>query len=144
MSWPGVRTAVEVDGAEPRALASKAEAPVVDPAVRFLKVGRRQLRTGVVFPTGHNGGPLPVIMAPYGGPGAQMVLASRSMWLEAQWLADQGFAVVVADGRGTPGRGPVFEREVYRDLATPPLEDQVEALHGAAEAFPQLDLRGWA
>ncbi len=149
MSWPGVRTAVEVDGAEPRALASKAEAPVVDPAVRFLKVGRRQLRTGVVFPSGHKGGPLPVIMAPYGGPGAQMVLASRSVWLEAQWLADQGFAVVVADGRGTPGRGPVFEREVYRDLATPPLEDQVEALHGAAEAFPQLDLtrvgiRGWS
>jgi dipeptidyl-peptidase-4 len=78
-----------------------------------------------------------------------MVMASRSMWLEAQWLADQGFAVVVADGRGTPGRGPVFEREVYRDLATPPLEDQVEALHGAADAFPQLDLtrvgiRGWS
>ena len=25
---------------------------------------------------------------------------------EDQWLADQGFCVVVADGRGTPGRGP--------------------------------------
>ena len=153
LSWPGVRATVEVDGAEPYALASHAEAPVVDPAVNFLTLGRRQLRTGVVLPTGHSGNPadgkLPVIMAPYGGPGAQVVLASRSAWLEAQWLADQGFAVVVADGRGTPGRGPGFEHEVYRDLAMPPLEDQVEALHGAAAAFPVLDLtrvgiRGWS
>ncbi len=55
----------------------------------------------------------------------------------------------MADGRGTPGRGPDFEHEVYRDLAGPTLEDQVEALHGAAEAFPVLDLarvgiRGWS
>ncbi len=149
LSWPGARTSVQVDGSEPRPLQNKAEAPVVDPSVNFLSVGPRQLRTGVVFPAGHRGGKLPVVMAPYGGPGAQMVMASRSLWLEAQWLADQGFVVVVADGRGTPGRGPAFEREVYRDLAMPALEDQVEALYGAAEAFPELDLarvgiRGWS
>jgi dipeptidyl-peptidase 4 len=157
MSWDGARATVEVDGSEPRALASKEEAPVVVPAVHFLEVGRRQLRTGVVLPAGHAGNgaanpagtKLPVIVAPYGGPGAQRVLASRAMWLEAQWLANQGFAVVVADGRGSPGRGPAFEHEVYRDLATPPLEDQVEALYAAAEAFPELDLnrvgiRGWS
>jgi dipeptidyl-peptidase-4 len=78
-----------------------------------------------------------------------MVLRAKSLWLEAQWIADQGFAVVVADGRGTPGRGPAFERTVYRDLAHPPLEDQVEALHGAAEQVPELDLgrvgiKGWS
>jgi dipeptidyl-peptidase-4 len=78
-----------------------------------------------------------------------MVLAARSAWLEAQWLADQGFGVVVADGRGTPGRGPAWEREVYRDLAGPVLEDQVEALLGAAAKVPELDLgrvgiRGWS
>jgi dipeptidyl-peptidase 4 len=149
MSWPGPRTTVEVEGSEPRPLASKGETPVVDPDVTFLKVGRRELRAGVVLPAGHAGGKLPVIMAPYGGPGAQMVMASQALWLEAQWLANQGFAVVVADGRGTPGRGPGFEREVYLDLAMPPLEDQVEALHGAAEAFPDLDvsrvgITGWS
>jgi dipeptidyl-peptidase-4 len=78
-----------------------------------------------------------------------MVMQSQNLWLEVQWLADQGFAVVVADGRGTPGRGPAFERQVYRDLAMRPLEDQVVALYAAAEAFPELDLtrvgmRGWS
>jgi dipeptidyl-peptidase 4 len=149
LSWPGARATVEVDGSEPRALPSNAEVPVVDPVVNFLKIGPRQLRAGVVLPAGHTGGKLPVILAPYGGPGAQMVLASRSSWLEAQWLANQGFAVVVADGRGTPGRGPAFEHEVYLDLARPALEDQVEALHGAVEAVPDLDLnrvgiKGWS
>ena len=39
--------------------------------------------------------------------------------LEPQWLADQGFAVLVADGRGTPGRGIAWEHAVYRDLRRP-------------------------
>ncbi|HUC14386.1 MAG TPA: prolyl oligopeptidase family serine peptidase, partial [Acidimicrobiales bacterium] len=140
MARHGVQVVVHVDGSEPRALVDNAETPVVDPVVRFLKVGPRQLRVGVVLPSSHAGGKLPVIMAPYGGPGHQKVMAARSVWLEAQWLADQGFAVVVADGRGTPGRGLAFEREVYQDLAKPPLEDQVEALHLTAEEVPELDL----
>jgi dipeptidyl-peptidase-4 len=149
MAWSGVRHEVHVDGSPPRQLVSKAATPVVSPAVRFLTIGPRRLRVGVVLPSGHVGGKLPVIMCPYGGPGAQMVLAARSAWLEAQWLADQGFGVVVADGRGTPGRGPAWEREVYRDLAGPVLEDQVEALLGAAAKVPELDLgrvgiRGWS
>jgi dipeptidyl-peptidase-4 len=149
MGWHGARAEVRVDGSEPRPLESRAETPVVDPAVRFLRVGDRQLSVGLVLPTGHQGGKLPVVMAPYGGPGGQLVMAARSLWLAAQWLADQGFAVIVADGRGTPGRGPDFEREVYRDLAGPPLEDQVHALHGAAEMVPELDLgrvgiKGWS
>ena len=63
----------------------------------------------------------------------QKVLALQ---LESQWFADQGFAVLVIDGRGTPGRGPGWEREVYRNLADPVLEDQVDGLHAAAEAYP--------
>jgi dipeptidyl-peptidase-4 len=57
--------------------------------------------------------------------------------------------VLVADGRGTPGRGPEWEREVWRDLAAPVLDDQVAALHAAAERCPDLDtgrvaIRGWS
>jgi len=140
MARHGVQAVVHVDGSEPRALVDRAETPVVDPVVRFMKVGPRQLRVGVVLPSSHAGGKLPVIMAPYGGPGHQKVMAARSVWLEAQWFADQGFAVVVADGRGTPGRGPAFEREVYQDLANPPLQDQVEALQLTADDVPELDL----
>ena len=57
--------------------------------------------------------------------------------------------MVVVDGRGTPGRGPAFERAVHGDLAAPVLEDQVDALHAVAEEQPDLDLarvgiRGWS
>ncbi len=131
-------------------IASRAEVPVVTPSVVRLSVGPRQLRTGVVLPARHQVGDLwPVLMMPYGGPGAQVVMSDRRFWLEAQWRADQGFAVVAADGRGTPGRGPNWEREIYGDFATLVLADQVEALHGAAAAVEGLDLErvgicGWS
>ena len=107
-------------------------------------------RIAVLLPTDHRPGEkLPVLMDPYGGPHAQRVLSARSAWLTSQWFADQGFAVVVADGRGTPGCGPAHERAVAGDLAAPVLEDQVAALHAAAARQPELDLgrvgiRGWS
>ena len=42
-------------------------------------------------------------------------------------FAEHGYAVVVTDGRGTPGRGPAWERQVWGDLAGPVLDDQVAA-----------------
>jgi dipeptidyl-peptidase-4 len=107
-------------------------------------------RTAVIFPSGHRPGTkLPVLMDPYGGPHAQRVMATRSAYLTSQWFADQGFAVVISDGRGTPGRGPDYERAVLGDLAAPVLDDQVIALHAAAAQYPDLDLsrvgiRGWS
>jgi dipeptidyl-peptidase-4 len=94
-------------------------------------------------------GRLPVLLDPYGGPHLAMVQKALSLQLESQWFADQGFAVLVIDGRGTPGRGPGWDREVYRNLADPVLEDQVDGLHAAAERYPFLDLgrvaiRGWS
>jgi dipeptidyl-peptidase-4 len=150
MHHHGTHFDVVVKGRAVHRLANLAQAPLVDPRVRFLRVGPRELRVGVVLPTGHQPGTsLPVVMSPYGGPGAQMVLSARSAWLEDQWLADQGFAVVVADGRGTPGRGPSWDRTVFGDLASGVLEDQVEALQGAAAQISELDLsrvgiRGWS
>lgn len=149
MRWHGQKAEVRVEDREPAALADLAETPLVEPSVTFLRLGVRDLSVGVLLPAGHEGGKLPVIMAPYGGPGHQRVMAARSAWLQPQWLANQGFAVVVADGRGTPGRGPEWEREVYLDLAGPVLMDQVDALHAAAELQPELDLtrvgiEGWS
>ena len=77
------------------------------------------------------------------------MLAARGAYLTSQWFAEQGFAVLVADGRGTPGRGPAWDRAVAGNLADPVLEDQVDALHAAAEQFSDLDLsrvaiRGWS
>jgi dipeptidyl-peptidase-4 len=90
-----------------------------------------------------------VLLDPYGGPHAQRVLRTKHTFLTSQWLADQGFAVVVIDGRGTPGRGAAWEREVQGDLATTPLEDQVDGLRAVAADHPDLDLdrvaiRGWS
>jgi dipeptidyl-peptidase-4 len=145
----GSTTTVRRAGAE-RTITSFADLPGLTPQVTLLSAGKRELRAAVLFPSDHEPGtPLPVLMDPYGGPHAQRVLAARSAHLTSQWFADQGFAVVVVDGRGTPGRGPAFERAVHRDLAGPVLEDQVDALHAVAEQYPDLDLsrvgiRGWS
>lgn len=129
---------------------SHAEQPVLTPEVRLMTVGAGELRVGLVLPRGHDGeSPLPVLMDPYGGPHFQRVMMARARWLEPQWLADQGFAVIVADGRGTPGRGRRWARAVDGDLAGPVLEDQVSALHELAAVHPYLDvsrvaIRGWS
>ena len=145
----GSATTVHRDGAE-HTIASLADPPGLTPRITLLTAGERELRTALLLPTGHEPGTtLPVLMDPYGGPHAQRVLAARGAHLTSQWFADQGFAVVVVDGRGTPGRGPEFERAVHGDLAAPVLEDQVDALHAVAERHPDLDLtrvgiRGWS
>lgn len=141
----GVRWAL--DG---HVFSSHAETPELTPRVRMLSLGARELRGGLLLPEGHEPGrPLPVLLDPYGGPHFQRVVRARQFWLESQWLADQGFAVLVVDGRGTPGRGLGWARAVHGDVAGPPLEDQVDALQAAAEEVPELDLtrvaiRGWS
>ena len=121
------------------------------PRPAMLSLGPRQIRSALLFPSWHEpgSGPLPVLLDPYGGPHSQRVLAARGAYLTSQWFAEQGFAVLVADGRGTPGRGPAWDRAVAGDLADPVLADQVDALHAAAEQFGDLDLsrvaiRGWS
>ncbi|WP_066371421.1 S9 family peptidase [Herbidospora mongoliensis] len=138
---------IRLDGSS-TPIASVAERPGLDLRVSLSRAGSRELSTAVLLPSWHveGSGKLPVLMDPYGGPHAQRVLHSHRMFLEAQWWAEQGFAVIVADGRGTPGRGPAFEREVYRDF-TITLDDQVDVLQSMPH--PDLDLtrvaiRGWS
>jgi dipeptidyl-peptidase-4 len=149
---PGGRTAVLREEQPTVPVASLAERPVLDvPATRLL-LGPRELRAALHLPSWHRpgSGRLPVLLDPYGGVGRQRVTTELD-WrcLVAQWFAEQGFAVLVTDGRGTPGRGPDWEREVHGDLFGPVLEDQVTALHEAARRHPELDLgrvgiRGWS
>jgi dipeptidyl-peptidase-4 len=150
---PGTATIVRSVRGEHR-LASHAETPLVEPNVRLLTVGERNLAVAVLLPSGFDpeatdATPLPVLLDPYGGPHALRVTRSHNAYLTSQWFADQGFAVVVADGRGTPGRGSEWERAVHGDLAGPTLEDQIDALHAVAEQVGGLDLgrvaiRGWS
>jgi dipeptidyl-peptidase-4 len=133
-----------------RVIDSLAATPLVQPQVTIRHVGARRLATAVLLP--HDADqrtPLPVLLDPYGGPHAQRVVQARGAFGSSQWFADQGFAVVVIDGRGTPGRGAAWERAVHGDLAAPVLEDQLDGLAALAELEPRLDLsrvaiRGWS
>lgn len=141
---------VRRDGRPGLAVTSYAQRPPVRAEPRFFRVGEHDLAVGVVLPRDHEAGTrLPVLMDPYGGPHHREVLDMPERWLEAQWIADRGFAVVKVDGRGTGGRGPAWDRAVRDELASVTLADQVEGLLGVAELVPDLDLarvgiRGWS
>ncbi|WP_282795636.1 prolyl oligopeptidase family serine peptidase [Streptomyces sp. CC224B] len=146
----GSRVRVLRDGKQTATVASHAEQPGLTPRVTLTEGGARRIPCAVLLPTGYDpasGVRLPVLLDPYGGPHAQRVLASRNAFLTSQWFADQGFAVVVADGRGTPGRSPAWEKAIKGDL-TRTLDDQVEALGALAERFPldldRVAIRGWS
>ncbi|MFI2031071.1 S9 family peptidase [Streptomyces buecherae] len=140
------------DGVPVGLIGSRAERPVLTPRPTLLRLGERALRSALYLPSWHTpgDGKLPVLLDPYAGPALRVVRRCRGWWTcVSQWLAEQGFAVLVTDGRGTPGRGPAWEKAVHGDVLTPVLDDQVEALHAAAAEHPSLDLgrvaiRGWS
>jgi dipeptidyl-peptidase-4 len=146
---PGSVARVLRDGAQVAVVASHAETPVLSARVRLLEGGARRIPCAVLLPSGYREGDglLPVLMDPYGGPHGQRVLAAHNPHLTSQWFAEQGFAVIVADGRGAPGRSPAWEKAIAHDL-TPTLDDQVEALRALAEDFPldlgRVAIRGWS
>lgn len=151
LDHPGTTVTVHRATGGPVEIASVAETFPIEPHVHLLEAGAHGLRVAVLFPRDREPGvPLPVLMDPYGGPHAQRVLASARMFAESQWLADQGFCVIVADGRGTPGRGHAWERAVAGDFAGVTLDDQVEALQAVAAAFPdevdtsRVGITGWS
>jgi dipeptidyl-peptidase-4 len=152
---PGSRAQVLRDadrGGDRKAVAtvtSYAEDPGLSPRVTLTRGGARRVPCVVLMPTDYHGDtPLPVLLDPYGGPHGQRVVAAHNAHLTSQWFADQGFAVVVADGRGTPGHSPAWEKAVKDDLAAVVLQDQVDTLHALAADFPldlgRVAIRGWS
>ena len=126
---------------------NNAETMLVSPNVRLVEVGNTSV--AIVTPADGGTGKLPVLFDPYGGPHAQRVVATQMAFATSQWFADQGFVVVVADGRGTPGRGSDYERAVFGDLAQPVLDDQVAVLDALPMLEPRADvarvaIRGWS
>ncbi len=153
LAGPGPAVQILRDEQKPAArIEVRAEQPSLPtPEPDLFPAGPERIRCALLLPSWHRPGSarLPVLLDPYGGPHAQRVLAAQSAFHTSQWLAEQGFAVLVADGRGTPGRGPDWDRAVWHDLAGPVLEDQVTALQEAVERHKDLDLsrvaiRGWS
>ena len=159
---PSPERAISSHGADPFvALGFNATEPC---QVEMHRVGPLQVPTAIVWPSPRSASAesaqgrtdrLPILLDPYGGPGAQRVLNARSAYAEAQWFADQGYCVVIADGRGTPGwagtsgtgtlgtgtlgtgtlgagtagTGTNWQRAVRGDLAQAALADQLAALN---------------
>ncbi|MCC9688053.1 prolyl oligopeptidase family serine peptidase [Streptomyces sp. MNU103] len=146
---PGSRVRVLRDGKQTATVPSHAEDPGMSPRVTLTQGGARRIPCAVLMPRDYAGDtPLPVLMDPYGGPHGQRVAAAHNPYLTSQWFADQGFAVVVADGRGTPGHSPAWEKSVKDDIAAVVLQDQVDALQALAGDFPldldRVAIRGWS
>ncbi|MEW1723442.1 prolyl oligopeptidase family serine peptidase [Streptomyces sp. NPDC093109] len=151
---PTAHTVTVVRGGEAVGrIAVLTERPVVTPAPIPLVLGERESRGQLHLPSWYEpgSGRLPVLLSPYAGPGMQVVTRAGS-WHSAarQWFAEQGFAVLVVDGRGTPGRGVAWQQAIIGDRLTPVLDDQIDALHAAAERYDgaldltRVGIRGWS
>ncbi|HEY8473488.1 MAG TPA: prolyl oligopeptidase family serine peptidase [Natronosporangium sp.] len=116
-----------------------ASAPGPVPRPQLARVTDRRLPSGVLYPRHHvSGRRLPVLLVATGFD--QAVRAVRADWLPRQQWADEGFAVVAVDHRGTPGVAPSFEKVVHRRLADLALADLVDALAALTGKHPDLDL----
>ncbi len=94
---------------------------------------------------------VPLIVNPYGGPGAQTVV---NRWGDHEWadnllfdelLAQHGFAVLRTDNRGMGHRGRAFAQAAYNNFGPVQLSDQLAALDVVLEKYPQIDKQrlGW-
>ena len=144
-------TSVSSKGLVAGSLTAVNELPPVTLSLETMQVGSRDYPTTVIFPAGHVRGSrrLPVLMDPYGGPHGQRVVNAAQAYLASQWLADQGFLVIVADGRGMDGRGPAWDRLALNDFIGT-IDDQAEVLGEIAQRYPddvdtsRVAIRGWS
>lgn len=89
----------------------------------------------------------PVLLTQYSGPGSQSVQDRWSMdWEDA--LAEKGYVVICADGRGTGFRGEQFKKQTYGRLGALEVEDQLStARYVAAQPWADPDrigIYGWS
>lgn len=131
---------------------SLAEDPGLEVDPIHVDVPDSNIRVVTLWPSDHQVGKgrLPIIMAPYGGPHHARVTAAGQQFLTEQWLANLGFCVIIADGRGTPGCGPRWDRAIHHNLATPVLDDQIRALDAVIAEYPddvdnnRVGITGWS
>ncbi|MET4107306.1 DPP IV N-terminal domain-containing protein [Hymenobacter sp. UYP22] len=92
----------------------------------------------------------PVLMHVYGGPGSQTNADSwgGTNYLWHQMLAENGYIVVIVDGRGTGARGAAFKKVTYANLGKLETIDQGEGAKYLA-TLPYVDksrigIWGWS
>lgn len=129
----------------------QSHAAEIDAVVNWRRLEGNERWSGIlVLPVGHDESrPLPVICDAYGGPLVRKAIESKRQLVVAQWFADNGFAVLIADGRGTPSASVRQEQSVAGNLMEYAVQDQLSALEHACGKFPFLDrervvIRGWS
>jgi dipeptidyl-peptidase-4 len=100
----------------------------------------------LLLPEGAAPASVPLIVNPYGGPGAATVV---NRWgdglLFDELLAQHGYAVLHADNRGMGGRGRAFAQAAWHNSGAVQLEDQLTVVDAVLVRYPQLDPKrlGW-
>ena len=100
----------------------------------------------LLLPESTGAASVPLIVNPYGGPGASTVSNSWSSGLLFDELLTQhGFAVLHTDNRGMGGRGRAFAQAAYHNFGPVQLEDQLTVADAVLARYPQLDPKrqGW-
>jgi dipeptidyl-peptidase-4 len=110
--------------------------------------GKTALYGELALPAGQAAGSVPLIVNPYGGPGAQTVQNSWGSTQARMWdelLLQHGFAVLHVDNRGMAGRGRDFEQAAYHSFGPVQLADQLASIDQVLAKYPQLDSKrlGW-
>lgn len=124
--------------------------PPLAVTLEYLEVTERSLPAVIVWPENEVDKKLPILVNIYGGPHHSEVIAAGHTFYDDQWLANQGFCVVVIDNAGTPGKGPVWERQVFHNFSDIILQDQVSALEAICQRYhdkldsSRVGIAGWS
>jgi dipeptidyl-peptidase 4 len=124
--------------------------PNFEPNISIEYLAGTNLYAAVITPSNYQNEKLPVILSPYSGPHAQRVLNSASGFVTEQFLAEQGFLVVVIDSRGTSGRGKEFAQSIKTNWASKVLADQIDGLQelvsikSANFDLTRVGIKGWS
>ena len=124
--------------------------PPLAVTLEYLEVTERSLPAVIVWPENEVDKKLPILVNIYGGPHHSEVIAAGHTFYDDQWLANQGFCVVVIDNAGTPGKGPAWERQVFHDFSDIILQDQVSALEAICQRYhdkldsSRVGIAGWS
>jgi len=91
----------------------------------------------------------PVLVYVYGGPGSQMVSQSFSVGWGHYLASSKGVIYVSIDGRGTGFQSDEYLFQVYRNLGTVEMQDQIAVTRKLAEIYPYMDpartaIWGWS
>jgi dipeptidyl-peptidase-4 len=87
------------------------------------------------------GGKAALVVLLYGGPHVQYVSDTWALTadMNAQHLADRGFAVWKMDNRGSSRRGHAWEAALHERMGTVEVQDQVDGVRFIARTKPEID-----